>query len=69
MSKGRAKNRKRNTSEPAHVKMHGVITEDRVQEQVERTGTYPFTFASCNHCGSRSPGLPSPPGRVARAGH
>ena len=26
MSKGRAKNRKRNTSEPAHVKMHGVIT-------------------------------------------
>lgn len=46
MSKGRAKNRKRNTSEPAHVKMHGVITEDRVQEQVERTGTYPFTFAS-----------------------
>ncbi len=26
--------------------MHGVITEDRVEEQVERTGTYPFTFAS-----------------------
>ena len=26
--------------------MHGVITEDRVEEQVERTGTYPFTFDS-----------------------
>lgn len=27
-------------------KLHGVITEDYLKEQVERTGTYPFTFSS-----------------------
>lgn len=31
---------------PANRKFHGVITEDRVQEQTERTGVYPFTFTS-----------------------
>ena len=27
-------------------KLHGVITEARVEEQVERSGSYPFTFTS-----------------------
>lgn len=27
-------------------KLHGVITQDRVEEQVERTGIHPFTFSS-----------------------
>ena len=46
MSKRRNKSKKRRADITTSVKMHGVITEDRVQEQVERTGTYPFTFGS-----------------------
>lgn len=46
MSKGRNKSKKRKAGSSTSVKMHGVITEDRVEEQVERTGTYPFTFDS-----------------------
>lgn len=33
-------------TKPAYRKFHGVITEDGVQEQTERTGVYPFTFTS-----------------------
>ncbi len=46
MSKSCTKKKTRTADGSARVKMHGVITEDRVEEQVERTGTYPFTFAS-----------------------
>jgi len=46
VSKRRNKSKKRRADITTSVKMHGVITEDRVQEQVERTGTYPFTFGS-----------------------
>lgn len=30
----------------AETKLHGVITEQMVPEQVERSGLYPFTFSS-----------------------
>lgn len=31
---------------PSRTKLHGVISEAMVDEQVERSGTYPFTFSS-----------------------
>ena len=31
---------------PSRTKLHGVISEAMVDEQVKRSGTYPFTFSS-----------------------
>lgn len=46
MSKKRKKGSESRPTQSDRVRMHGVIPNDRVDEQVERTGTYPFTFTS-----------------------